>query len=125
MRHPQVLIHERDGRLAALLRAAVEGRGLRWPVREPRDLAGCLRLLQRGGPAVVVVRAGRDLEGELTLLQRVAWLRPGAATVFVGDAEHAALAGAAWDLGARYVLVPPQSRELLADVVIGLMGDVR
>jgi hypothetical protein len=125
MRHPQVLIHERDGRLAALLRAAVEERGLRWPVREPRDLAGCLRLLQRGGPAVVVVRAARDLERELTLLERVAWLHPEAATVFVGDAEHAPLAGVAWDLGARYVLLPPQSRELLPDVVIGLMGDVR
>ena len=46
MRHPQVLIHERDGRLAALLRTAIEERGLRWPVREPRDLPGCLRLLQ-------------------------------------------------------------------------------
>ena len=125
MRHPQLLIHERDGRLAALLRAAVEARGLRWPVREPRDLAGCLRLLQRGGPAVVVVRAGREVERELTLLERVAWLWPDAATVFVGDAEHAALAGVAWDLGARYVLLPPQSRELLPEVVIGLMGDVR
>jgi hypothetical protein len=123
MRHPQVLIHERDGRLAALLRAAVEARGLRWPVREPRDLAGCLRLLQRGGPAVLVVRAGRDLERDLTLLERVVWLHPQTAAVFVGDAEHAALAGIAWDLGARYVLLPPQSRELLPDVVIGLMGD--
>jgi hypothetical protein len=125
MRHPQVLVHEPGGRLAVLLRTAVEERGLRWPVREPRDLAGCLRLLQRGGPAVVVVRAGGDPERELTLLERVAWLCPAAATVFVGDAEHAALAGVAWDLGARYVLLPPQSRELLPDVVIGLMGEVR
>jgi hypothetical protein len=125
MRYPQVLVYERDGRLAVLLRAAVEQRGLRWPVREPRDLAGCLRLLQRGGPAVVVVRAGQDPERELTLLERVAWLCPAAATVFVGDAEHAALAGVAWDLGARFVLLPPQSRELLPDVVIGLMGEAR
>jgi hypothetical protein len=123
MRHPQVLIHERDGRLAALLRAVIDERGLRWPVREPRDLAGCLRLLQRGGPSVLIVRAGRDLERELTLIERVAWLRPETATVFIGDAEHAALVGVVWDLGARYVLLPPQSRDLLPDVVIGLMGD--
>jgi DNA-binding NarL/FixJ family response regulator len=122
MRLPQVLIHERDGRLAVLLRAVLQERGLRWPVREPRDLAGCLRLLQRGGPAVLIVRAGRDLEGELTLLERVAWLHPEAATVFVGDEEHQTLAGVVWDLGARYVLLPPQSRELLPAVVIGLMG---
>jgi hypothetical protein len=123
MRHPQVLVHERDGRLAALLRAVVEERGLRWPVREPRDLAGCLRLLQRG-PAVLVVHGGREIERELTLLERVAWLRPETATVFVGDAEHAAVAGIVWDLGVRYVFVPPQTRDLLPDVVIGLMGDV-
>jgi hypothetical protein len=125
MRHPQVLIHERDSRLATLLRTVIEARGLRWPVREPRDLAGCLRLLQRGGPAVLIVRAGRDLERELTLLERIAWLHPETATVFVGDAEHTILAGLAWDLGARYVLLPPQSRELLPDVVIGLMGEAR
>jgi DNA-binding NarL/FixJ family response regulator len=123
MRHPQVLIHERDGRLATLLRGILETRRLRWPVREPRDLAGCLRLLQRGGPAVLIVRAGRDLERELTLLERIAWLHPDTATVFVGDAEHAALTGLAWDLGAHYVLLLPQSRELLPDVVIGLMGE--
>jgi hypothetical protein len=122
MRHPQVLIHERDGRLATLLRAAIDERGLRWSVREPRDLAGCLRLLQRGGPAVLIVRAGRDLERELTLIERIGWLRPDTATVFVGDAEHAALVGIVWDLGARHVLLPPQSRDLLPDVVIGLMG---
>ena len=123
MRLPQVLVHERDGRIAALLRAALEGRGLRWPVREPRDLAGCLRLLRPGGPSVLVVRAGRDLERELTLLERVAWLHPDAATVFVGDAEHVPLLGIAWDLGARYVHLPPQPRELLAEIAIQLMGD--
>jgi hypothetical protein len=125
MRQAQVLVHERDGRLAAMLRAAFEERNLRWPVREPRDLAACLRLLQHGGPAVLIVRAGRDLEHELMLLERVAWLRPEAAAVFVGDAEHAPLAGTAWDLGARYVMLPPQSRELLPDVVIGLMGEAK
>src|ERR1700722_5236498 len=108
MQYPQVLVHERDGRLATLLRAVIEERGLRWPGREPRALAGCRRLLQRGGPAVLVVRGGRDLERELTLLERVAWLRPQTATVFVGDAEHAPLAGVAWDVGASYVLLPPQ-----------------
>ena len=100
MRQPQVLIHERDGRLTAFVRAVLEARGLRWTVREPRDL-----------------------ERELTLLERVAWLHPEAATVFVGDVEHAPLAGIAWDLGVRYVYLPPQPRELLPDLVIQLMGE--
>ena len=123
MRQPQVLIHERDGRLTAFVRAVLEARGLRWTVREPRDLASCLRLLQHCGPAVLIVRAGRDLERVLTLLERVAWLHPEAATVFVGDVEHAPLAGIAWDLGVRYVYLPPQPRELLPDLVIQLMGE--
>ena len=35
---------------------------------------------------------------------------------------HAALAGLAWDLGADYVLFPPQPRELLPEIVAGLLG---
>src|ERR1700730_15371586 len=113
MRYPQVLIYERDGRLAEMLKAGLKQRAKKWVLREPRDPASCLRLLGRGGPAVVVVKLGRDLERELTLLERVAYLHPAAHTILVGDAEHVALAGTGWDLGAAYVLLPPQSRESL------------
>ena len=124
MQYPQVLVYERDVQLAALVKAGLEERKLRWALREPRDLASCLRLLGRGGPAVVVIRLGGDLEAEFSLAERVAYLHPDAGTVLVGDAEHVALAGTGWDLGAAYVLLPPMSRESLPVIVVGLMGKV-
>lgn len=120
MHHPQLLVYETDGRLAALLRPVAESR--RWALREPRQARSCLRLLRRGGPAVLVVKAGRDLERELSLLERAAWLFPDAATVLVGDDDYPLLAGLAWDLGARHVLFPPQPREWLPEIVVGLMN---
>jgi hypothetical protein len=120
VKHPQVVVYEGDGKLAALLRPLVEER--RWPLREPHQPGACLRVLRQGGPAVLVLKAGRDLERDLALLERAAWLRPQTPCVVVGDADHAALAGLAWDLGAAYVLMPPLPRELLPDLVAGLMG---
>jgi hypothetical protein len=122
MRYPQVLVYERDGRLAALVRSGLEERKLKWVLREPRDPAGCLRLLAGGVPAVVVIKLGRDLEREMTLLERIAFGHPEARTVLVGDAEHVALAGTGWDLGAALVLLPPMAREGLPEIVVGLMG---
>jgi hypothetical protein len=122
MRYPQVLVYERDGRLAAMLKDGLGERKLKWALREPRDTASCLRLLGRGGPAVVVVKLGGDLEREMTLLERVTYLHAEARTVLVGDREHVALAGTGWDLGAAYVLLPPMSRESLPEIVVGLMG---
>jgi hypothetical protein len=120
MRYPQLLVYEGDGRLAAQLRPVAEER--RWSLREPRQPGACLRLLRRGGPSVLVLRAGRDLERELTLLERVCWLFPETAVVLVGDLDHQRIAGLAWDLGAACVLVPPLPRELLPQVVTGLMN---
>ncbi len=119
MRHPQILVFEPDSRLAALLRPLAEER--RWALREPRQIGPCLRLLRQGGPGVLVIRLGRDLEREFGLLERVAWLSPETGRVVVGDADHAGLAGLAWDLGADFVLLPPLGRERLAEIVAGLM----
>jgi hypothetical protein len=118
MHHPQLLIWEGDGRLAAALRPLAEER--RWVLREPRQAGALLRLLRRG-PAVVVLKAGRDLDREFALLERITWLVPDAAAVVVADGEYARLSGLAWDLGAAYVLVPPLVRERLPEVVAGLM----
>ena len=41
----------------------------------------------------------------------------------VGDAEDLALTNLAWDLGASYVLAPPQSRQLLPEIVVTLMQE--
>ena len=120
MHHPQLLVYESDGRLAAQLRPLAAANA--WSLREPRQSEGCLRLLERGGPGVVVIRAGRDLEQELGLIEQVRWRHPHVAVVVVGDAEHARLAGLAWDLGAAYVHLPPQPHERLPGIVAGLMG---
>jgi hypothetical protein len=120
MQRAQVLVYENDGRLSALLREKAAARG--WWLREVHHAAAALRLLQRGGSGALVLKIGRDLEREFTLLEQAARLFPGTATVLVGDADNPALAGLAWDLGARYVLFPPQPREHLPEILDALMG---
>jgi hypothetical protein len=120
VRRAQVVVYESDGRLTGLLRERAQARG--WWLREVHHAGACLRLLQKGGGGVLVLRTGRDLERELALLERVTRLVPDAATVLVGDADNPAVAALGWDLGARYVLVPPQPREQLPELVEALMG---
>jgi hypothetical protein len=119
MRHPCVVVYEVDGRLAALLRPPA-GKSA-WIVREARLVDACLRLLARGGPCVLVIKVGRDLEQEMALLERATALYPEVRSVLVGDLEHASLACLAWDLGASYVLFPPQSRDRLPEIVTALL----
>lgn len=119
MRHPQVLVYETDRRLAAALQPLADRNN--WLLREPRQLSACLRLLDRGGPGVLLLRLSRDHERELDLLEKVSWLHPDAATVLVADSEHAALTGLAWDLGVRWILLSPFARDRLLEIVAGLM----
>jgi hypothetical protein len=130
MHHAQLLIYEKDGKLAAQLRPLARER--RWLLREVRQPEGCARLLARSGVGVVVVKLGRDLEAELRLVQMIDRRFPSTAVVVVGDSEEGAptswgqrapqLAGLAWDLGARFVLFPPLSPDLLPEILIGLMS---
>lgn len=115
MRHPQILVYERDGRLARLLGETAEKN--RWVLREPRQVDHCLRLLREGGPTVLVLRVGSQLEAELGLLTRARRLRPDAAVFAVGDVENDSLAALSWELGANFALFPPQSRDLLPEIV--------
>ena len=120
MLHPQIVVHERDGRLAEQLRPLAEAR--RWVLREPRQAEPFWRTLQAGGPTVLVVKVGRPPDADLALIERVSWQLPDVATVAVGDVDDAeVLAGLAWDVGAAYALFPPLSRDLLPDVVADLM----
>jgi hypothetical protein len=120
MKSPQLLIYEpHPPRLADLLSAAAKARG--WWLRQVNQPAACLRVLREASPTVLVLRLGADLVRELTLLERASWLCPDAAVVAVGDVPDPALAGLAWDLGAAFVLFPPQARELLPDIVAGFL----
>ena len=121
MRSAQVLVIEKDSLLTAMLEGLVVGQQ-RCLLRHPRDLAECLELLRDGGSGtVVVLRVGRNVEEEMRLLAEVAHLYPDAGLVVVGEAAHAPLAGLAWDLGADYVLILPQPREMLPEIVSGLL----
>jgi hypothetical protein len=122
MQYPQIVVHERDGRLAEQLRplAATE----RWALREPRQAEALWRVLREGGPTVFVLKM-REPEHDLELIGRIGWQLPDGATVAVGDPDDAeVLAGLAWDAGAAFALFPPLSRDLLPDIVAGLMRRV-
>lgn len=119
MRCPQLLVYESDRRLATLLQPLADKNN--WLLREPRQLSACLRLLDRRGPGLLLLRLSADAERELALVEQVAWLHPDTAIVLVIDGEQAGLAGLAWDLGVRWLLTPPHTRERLTEIVVELM----
>jgi hypothetical protein len=123
MRSPQIVVYESQRGFADLLRGTAEV--WQWPLRELRDEAAIVRALHLGGPSVLVVEVGNDVECDLALLGRLTWLCPEAMTVAVSNVAGAELAGLAWDLGADYVLAPPQPRDALLPVVLGLMETAR
>ncbi|HTU90620.1 MAG TPA: hypothetical protein VMF69_11145 [Gemmataceae bacterium] len=119
MYYPQLLVYETDRRLASLFQRLADKNN--WLLREPRQPSAVLRLFDRGGPGVLLLRLSRDLEREMTLLEQISWLHPDAATVLVADHEQRGLTSLAWDLGARWVLLPPHTRERLEEIVLRLM----
>jgi DNA-binding NtrC family response regulator len=119
MRRAQVVVMERDGRLAEMLRPAAQVQG--WWVREVRQPASCLDLLRQSGPTVLVLLVGPQVEIEMALLERVSFLAPECQSVVVIESSDGRLANLAWDLGAAYVLFSAQLQQHLADLVTGLM----
>jgi hypothetical protein len=123
MRTPQVVVYESERWIAELLRGTAEV--WQWPLRELRDEAAILRALRQGGPSVLAFEIGADVERDLSLLGRLTWLCPEATTIAVSNVAGDELAGLAWDLGAAYVLAPPQPRDALLPIVLGLMESAR
>ncbi len=119
MHRAQVLAYGIEGRLADQFRGLAQAQG--WWFRPLRHTQACLNLLRQSGPAVFVLKIGRDLERELTLLERVSWLFPETAAIVIGASDDLLLAGLAWDLGAKCVMLPPSSFELLAETVQGFL----
>jgi hypothetical protein len=122
MRFPELVIYERDGRLARVLEATAGTH--RWALRQPRRIEGCMELLRQGGPAIVLIGLSSDLEAEFGLFRTIREFHPDVSVIVVGSTEHPALADLAWDLGARYVHFPPEPRDRIVDVVAGFMGGV-
>jgi DNA-binding NtrC family response regulator len=120
MHHPQLLVYESDRRLATALQRLADKNN--WLLREPRQLSAVLRWFDRGGPGVLVLRLSRDQERELAMLEQVSWLCPDAATVLVADSSQTKLSALAWDLGVRWVLLPPHTRERLEEIIASLMA---
>ena len=120
MRSSLVLIFGSDAKLAGLLEPLIVEQA-RCPLRHPRDRTEALDLLRDNPAAVLVMKMGRDVEAEMGLLAAVSAFHPDTAVVVVGEPVHAHLSGLAWDLGAAYVLILPQPREMLPEIVAGLL----
>jgi hypothetical protein len=70
---------------------------------------------------VLVLVVGKDLLGELPVLQEVSQALPDTAVIVVRDTDNPELATLAWDLGASYVLQPPQPIEVLPDLLLNAL----
>jgi hypothetical protein len=143
MRHPEVVVYETDGTLAAWLRGRVEANG--WLMRESRHHDACLNLLREVRPTVLVAKLpthlveqvpdrlsaaaaealARKRERQLLeifrLLDDANRIAPDAPVVLSADQPLGPLAGIAYDLGARYVSCPPAPGDWLPDAVENLM----
>jgi hypothetical protein len=119
MLHPQIVVFEPESRVAPQLRELAASE--RWALREPRLESNCREQLQAITPTVLVLRIDEQFDRDMSLIAEFAKL-PYVAIVVVGSIENAeTLAGLAWDCGADFALFPPLSRDLLPEVVRGLM----
>lgn len=120
MQQTQIITYGIDGVLAQQLREISQTR--RFWLRETSQLAACQNLLLTSPPSVFVLALGRDLGKELALLEQVHACVPETATIAVGESDHPALAGLAWELGATFALFPPTPLEAITDLVSNLIG---
>ncbi len=122
MRHAQIVAFGLEGRLAEVLRELAQPRAV-W-LREVRHVKTCLNLLRQGGADVLVLRLGNHIDQELTLLEQATYLFPAVRTIVVGPVANSTLEGLAWDLGAAYVLFPPQPIENIRDIILGFLPKI-
>jgi chemotaxis response regulator CheB len=125
MRLPQVVVYETDGWLAS--QVADLSKEHSWLVRESRQADACLRFLVESRPSVLLLKLEHKLVDELSLLSNITEKAPDCPVIvfsFVkldSAQQRSNLAGLAYDLGARYVMFPPLARNVIEDVVVGLM----
>jgi hypothetical protein len=116
MNRAQILAYGLADPLLGRLKSAAQDHGL-W-LRDVQHLETCRNLLRQAEPPVLVLMVSKDILGELTVLQEVSQALPDTAVIVVGDSDYPALATLAWDLGASYVLQPPQPVEVLPDPLL-------
>ena len=125
MRHPQIVIYEPDGWLAA--QVAELARSNAWLVRESRQPDACLQLLREVRLSILLLKWDLQMSAEWALLAQVQQQVPLCPVVVVSDGKHESqeqkltLAGLAYDLGATYVLFPPLTRTVIEDLASGLL----
>jgi hypothetical protein len=120
MRHAQIIACGLEGRLADLMREIAQTKEA-W-LREVRQSKTALNLLRKGA-GLLVLSLGKNLDQELSALERVSLFFPAAKSIVVGPVENHSLAALVWDLGAAYVLFPPQPIEQLRPVVLGFLNN--
>jgi DNA-binding NarL/FixJ family response regulator len=121
MRYPQIVVFETGGKTARGLDPLIV-RQHRWLLRETQQTPACLDLLRAGGPSVLVVKLGRNVVRELGFLDEVHARAPEVPVVVVADSDDTALMSLALELGASYVVQPPEPRATLVAVVESLMN---
>ena len=126
MRHPRLVIYERDGFLAEQVRELA--REHRWVVRESRQADACLKILRDPGPAVLLIKVDKEALDGMALIGRAFESAPHCPLALFfdekqeGAGQRALLAGLAYDLGASAVVFPPLTQSAVEDLAAGLMA---
>ena len=123
MKAPHLIVAAPDDWLAAQLREWAAER--KWLLRVVRQWPAFAAAAGGRRPCVAVLQADLSSDGWAAALAEVRRTHPDAAAVVVSDTKlnddgKATLTAAAVDLGARFVLFPPLTRQALEDVVSGL-----
>jgi DNA-binding NarL/FixJ family response regulator len=121
MRFPQIVVFDTGGATARSLDSLVARRS-RWLLREPHQAPACLDLIRSGGPSVLVMKLGRNVVRELGFLDEAHAEVPDVPIVVVADSDDSALMSLVLELGASYVVQPPEPRDALSAVVESLMA---
>src|SRR5262245_42081960 len=121
MRQAALITFGVDEAAVERLQTLVRDRGV--SVRVTRNPQPCLNLMRQGAIGVLLLRIGTNLEAEFTLLAQAAQQFPQIAPVVWGKSDHPRLAGLAWDLGARCVLLAPSDQERLHDAILHLLPE--
>lgn len=121
MRQVQILIWNVAEPWLETLRNLAQDRGV-W-LREVRHQETCLNLIRQAKGGVLVLSLGKNLDEELSTLAQIGQLFPEFPVIVLGDTLHPTLASLIWDLGARYVLFPPQTMEALPELVAAYLPE--